>query len=54
LGRLFAGGEYTAQLWLFWLAPVIGAVIAGLLTRWMYEPEAITHTVVVESRRVAT
>jgi aquaporin Z len=54
LGRLFAGGEYIAQLWLFWLAPVIGAVIAGLLTRWMYEPEAITHTVVVESRRVAT
>jgi hypothetical protein len=44
LGRLFAGGEYIAQLWLFWLAPVIGAVIAGLLTRWMYEQEAITHT----------
>src|SRR5262252_8712118 len=50
---LFAGGEYIAQLWLFWVAPIIGAVIAGLLTRWMYETEAIVSTVVVEERRVA-
>ena len=49
---LFAGGEYIAQLWLFWLAPIIGAVIAGLLARWMYEQEAIIETVVVEERRV--
>ena len=35
---LFAGGEYIGQLWLFWLAPIIGAVIAGLLSRWMHEP----------------
>jgi aquaporin Z len=34
---LFAGGEYILQLWLFWLAPIIGAIIAGLLTRWMHE-----------------
>jgi aquaporin Z len=49
---LFAGGEYIAQLWLFWVGPIIGAVIAGLLTRWMYEFEAIVDTVVVEERRV--
>src|SRR5207249_128477 len=49
---LFAGGEYFAQLWLFWVAPLIGTVIAGLLTRWMYETEAIIETVVVEERRV--
>jgi aquaporin Z len=49
---LFAGGEYIAQLWLFWIAPIIGAVIAGLLTRWVYEPEAIMDTIVVEERRV--
>src|SRR6266849_7498833 len=49
---LFAGGEYIGQLWLFWLAPITGAVIAGLLTRWMYEPEAIVDTIVVEERRV--
>jgi len=35
---LFAGGEYINQLWLFWLAPLIGAVIAGLLSRWLHEP----------------
>jgi aquaporin Z len=34
---LFAGGEYVGQLWLFWLAPIIGAVIAGLVTRWLDE-----------------
>jgi aquaporin Z len=35
---LFAGGEYIGQLWLFWAAPIIGAVIAGLLSRWLHEP----------------
>ena len=49
---LFAGGEYIGQLWLFWVAPIIGAVIAGLLARWMYEQEAIVGTDVVEERRV--
>jgi aquaporin Z len=51
---LFAGGEYIAQLWLFLVAPIIGTVIAGLLTRWMYEPEAIVETVVLEERRVSS
>ena len=50
---LFAGGGYIGQLWLFWLAPIVGAVIAGLLTRWMYEQEAIIETTVVEERRLA-
>src|SRR6202162_583780 len=44
---LFAGGAYVSQLWLFWVVPLLGAVIAGLLTRWMYETEAIIGTVVV-------
>jgi aquaporin Z len=35
---LFAGGEYIGQLWLFWVAPIAGAVIAGLLTRWLHQP----------------
>ena len=50
---LFAGGEYVAELWLFWLAPIIGAAVAGLLARWMYEREALIQTVVVEESRVA-
>lgn len=36
---LFAGGDYVGQLWLFWLAPILGAVIAGLLSRWLQEPQ---------------
>ncbi|MDJ1370469.1 aquaporin Z [Gulosibacter molinativorax] len=27
---LFGGGEYLGQLWMFWVAPLIGAAIAGL------------------------
>jgi aquaporin Z len=34
---LFAGGAYVAQLWLFILAPAMGAVIAGWLARMLYE-----------------
>ena len=30
---LFAGGQYVSQLWLFWLAPILGAAIAGFVTR---------------------
>jgi aquaporin Z len=47
---LFAGGEYIAQLWLFWLAPIAGAMIAGALAKWLYEDNAIYDTVVVEKR----
>jgi aquaporin Z len=32
---LFAGGEYVAQLWLFWVAPILGAVLAGGLWKWL-------------------
>ena len=49
---LFAGGEYIGQLWLFWIAPIIGAVIAGLLGRWLHEPVQLVGTTVVEERRV--
>jgi len=34
---LFVGGWATQQLWLFWVAPVIGAALAG-----------VTHTLVLE------
>jgi len=30
---LIAGGDYIVQLWLFWLAPVVGGVIGALLFR---------------------
>lgn len=34
---LFAGGAYIAQLWLFWFAPIAGALIAGLIGRQLYK-----------------
>lgn len=30
---VFAGGEYLTQLWVFWLAPLVGGVIGGLIYR---------------------
>jgi len=32
---LFVGGWAVAQLWLFWLAPLVGGVLGGLLYRWL-------------------
>ncbi|WP_374684448.1 aquaporin Z [Pseudomonas sp. 18.1.10] len=34
---LFAGGEYIAQLWLFWLAPMVGGVLGALAARGLDE-----------------
>jgi len=31
---IFQGSWALSQLWLFWLAPIIGAVLAGLVYRW--------------------
>ena len=45
---LFAGGPYVGQLWLFWLAPLLGAVIGGLIARWMHEPAELVQTEVLE------
>ena len=36
---LFVGGWATSQLWLFWLAPIVGALIAGGVYRSLFEPE---------------
>jgi aquaporin Z len=49
---LFAGGEYVGQLWLFWVAPLIGAAIGGVVARSLYEPSDIIETQVVDERRV--
>jgi aquaporin Z len=32
---LFVGGWALAQLWLFWVAPLVGAVAAGAASRWL-------------------
>ena len=34
---LVAGGTPLAQVWLFWAAPIVGAVAGGLIGRWLIE-----------------
>lgn len=34
---LFAGGTPITQLWLFWIAPIIGAIAAGFFYSWIVE-----------------
>ena len=33
---LFVGGWALQQLWLFWVAPIVGALLAGALSRAMH------------------
>ena len=32
---IFVGGWALQQLWLFWVAPIVGAALAGFFHRWM-------------------
>jgi len=36
---LFVGGWALSQLWLFWVAPIIGATLGGLGYRWLGEEQ---------------
>ncbi len=49
---LFAGAGFIGQLWLFLLAPIAGAMIAGYMARILFEDSSMVDTVVVEERRV--
>jgi len=35
---LFAGGWALGQLWLFWVAPIVGALLGGLIYRYLIGP----------------
>ena len=50
---LFAGGDYIAQLWLFWVAPMLGALIAGYVGRILYDSSSMVQTVVIDETRTA-
>lgn len=34
---VYAGGEAFSQVWVFWVAPILGGVAGGLLGRWLLE-----------------
>ncbi len=34
---LFAGGEAISQLWLFWAAPILGAILGAVIWRYLLE-----------------
>ena len=38
---VFAGGWALQQLWLFWVAPIAGAAIAGFVYRWLSPNEPV-------------
>ena len=38
---LFAGGWALRQLWLFWLAPLVGGALGGLVYRALVEARAM-------------
>ena len=50
---LFAGGGAVVQLWLFWVAPVAGAMLAGIVSKMLFADSSIDETTVVEERRTA-
>ena len=37
---LVVGSAAIAQLWLFWVAPILGGIVGGLIYRGVFEPEA--------------
>ncbi|MGH9005347.1 MAG: aquaporin Z [Acidimicrobiia bacterium] len=39
---VFVGGWALEQLWLFWLAPIVGAVLAGLVHAYVIEERPVT------------
>ncbi len=37
---IFAGGDYLPQLWLFWVAPILGAVIGAAIYKALMDTDA--------------
>jgi aquaporin Z len=48
---IFAGGWALQQLWLFWLAPIIGGVLAGGFYHAMFDRSAEDEGLVTELKR---
>ncbi|QTD38039.1 aquaporin Z [Polaribacter batillariae] len=36
---IFAGGEYLTQSWLFWVAPIAGAIVGGVIHKTLFSKD---------------
>ena len=50
------GGWAVSQLWLFWVAPILGAAIAGVLFNWLgaEEPDPVAVVTVLDEQVIET
>jgi aquaporin Z len=46
---LFVGGWALQQLWLFWVAPIVGAAVAGIAHRFLAEERQAVETAYAET-----
>lgn len=40
---VFAGSEALSQLWVFWLAPIIGGILAAIVWKYLFEKTVSTN-----------
>jgi aquaporin Z len=51
---VYVGSWALAQLWLFWVAPIIGGTLGGVLYAAVFEPRATTAQIAIPQQKVAS